>query len=394
MSTRDLSKRLHFDASHAKGKAARERRVPELDSLRGLAALAIVIYHADPRIIPFGWAAVDLFFVLSGYLITSIILRHGSTPGFLVNFYVRRGLRVWPIYFLLIGLLVALNPLLYTPCDWRALGFVLTFTQGIQHYWSNHVTHFSDYFSHTWTLAIEEQFYLIWPALILLVGRGRVVALSLICLAGTLLIRSRGLDVFLLGTRADGLALGGLLAAILARFTPEGRNRPGLVALFGLVAVLASIPLAMSGAFTNSNVWAVIAARPVVSILAFNLLWFGVVGLVVCQTGRPMLGVLRLRPLTGLGVISYGVYLYHYPLITFINQQAIIVQKLPGRPLWLDAAFLVACLGSAWLSWIFIERPILNLKDRFNYGGRTATPTTSGPHARPIGTAAEAEIID
>ena len=74
-------------------------RIPELDGLRGLAALGIVLYHSNPKRLPAGWAAVDLFFVLSGFLITSIILRHGREAGFLRNFYLRRGLRIWPIYY-------------------------------------------------------------------------------------------------------------------------------------------------------------------------------------------------------------------------------------------------------------------------------------------------------
>src|ERR1022692_2310156 len=85
-------------------------RVGELDSLRGLAALAVIIFHAKEAWLPFGWAAVDLFFVLSGYLITSIILRQGGTPGFLRNFYIRRGLRTWPIYYLLIAVVIVLSP--------------------------------------------------------------------------------------------------------------------------------------------------------------------------------------------------------------------------------------------------------------------------------------------
>jgi len=92
-------------------------RVAELDSLRGAAALAVMIFHVKPGWLPFGWAAVDLFFVLSGYLITSIILRQGQTPGFLRNFYIRRGLRTWPIYHIAIAVIIILSPILLRPCD-------------------------------------------------------------------------------------------------------------------------------------------------------------------------------------------------------------------------------------------------------------------------------------
>src|SRR5437763_3468663 len=75
-------------------------RIPELDALRGLATVAILVYHVWPNVLPAGWLAVDFFFVLSGYLITAILLRNGSGPGVLVPFFVRRGLRIWPIYLL------------------------------------------------------------------------------------------------------------------------------------------------------------------------------------------------------------------------------------------------------------------------------------------------------
>ena len=77
-------------------------RISELDGIRGLAAVAIVIFHARPDWLPLGWAAVDLFFGLSGFLITSIVLEHGNSAGFLRRFYLRRGLRIWPIYYLTI----------------------------------------------------------------------------------------------------------------------------------------------------------------------------------------------------------------------------------------------------------------------------------------------------
>ena len=98
-------------------------RVGELDSLRGFAAIAVMIFHAREAWLPFGWAAVDLFFVLSGYLITSIILRQGGRPGFLSSFYVRRGLRTWPIYYLLIAFLIVLSPVLPRAFEWPQLPF-------------------------------------------------------------------------------------------------------------------------------------------------------------------------------------------------------------------------------------------------------------------------------
>ncbi|MGC8644256.1 MAG: acyltransferase family protein, partial [Isosphaeraceae bacterium] len=132
-------------------KPPHEGRVVELDSLRGLAALAVVIFHTNSSWLPFGWAAVDLFFVLSGFLITSIILRHGGSPGFLRGFYVRRGLRTWPIYYLLIAFFCIVSPLLSRPCLWSSLPFAVTYTQGLARVWPAAAVPFSRYLAHTWS---------------------------------------------------------------------------------------------------------------------------------------------------------------------------------------------------------------------------------------------------
>ena len=188
-------------------------RVVELDSVRALAALAVIIFHTNSTWLPFGWAAVDLFFVLSGYLITSIILRHGGSPGFLRSFYFRRGLRTWPIYYLLLLFLIVMAPVLKRPCIWSSLPHALTYTQGLTRIWQSAVDPFSPYVRHTWSLAIEEQFYLIWPALVLVAGRRRVVPLCLLCAGASVLARGQGIW-WDLCSRSDGLILGGLLAAL------------------------------------------------------------------------------------------------------------------------------------------------------------------------------------
>ncbi len=118
------------------------RRIPELDALRGLAALAIVVYHLwVPQVTLLG-TAVDLFFVLSGYLITSIILGQVDQPGFLGRFYARRALRIWPIYYLSLLALVALSPLLPGPSRLDGLPYYLTYTQRIPDYWFGDVPPF------------------------------------------------------------------------------------------------------------------------------------------------------------------------------------------------------------------------------------------------------------
>ncbi len=194
------------------------KRVAELDSLRALAAIVVLFFHLDPfRYVP-GWSGVDLFFVLSGYLITSIIIRNGETRGFYRNFYARRTLRIWPTYYLTVLVLVAVNPFLPRPGSFADLPYVLTYTQYTPIYWGKEPPPNYPALNHTWTLAIEEQFYLIWPALVLWVGRKRLVPLCLMTIGLAMAARDGGnflipkYPQLVLVSRCDGFAIGGLLA--------------------------------------------------------------------------------------------------------------------------------------------------------------------------------------
>lgn len=363
-----------------------EGRIAELDSVRGLAAVAILIFHANATWLPFGWAAVDLFFVLSGYLITSIVIRNGCEGGFLKNFYVRRGLRTWPIYYLLIALLIALSPILKQPFRWADLPFILTYTQGLP--WPGWVGggRWSDYLEHAWSLAAEEQFYLIWPALVMVVGRRRLPLLALACAGGSVLARSRGVALGCLLTRADGLVLGGWLAARRLgdhRGTVGSRGAPMASRLTTLSAFVACFVLGNQAARGGLGLDAVIRSHPGLTVLAFNLLWLGLIELVVTHAGRPALAPLRLRSFRRLGEISYGLYLYHFPLLFFAVE---IWHGLgfSGQLLKVRLLAILVTVPLAALSWRFIERPLLGLKRRYAYsrGAVESGAAGRGPTAR------------
>ena len=355
------------------------RRIPELDAVRGLAAVAIVIYHFALSRFPIGWAAVDLFFVLSGFLITSIILEHRESRFFLARFIMRRGLRIWPIYYLsLLALLVA-GPHLPRPTRWSGLPYCLTYTQNVERYWAAAVTEYSWYFNHTWTLAIEEQFYLIWPALILVAGRRRVASLALALLAASVAARACGAHWWTLPGRSDGLALGALLATALRdRERFEGwlrRHRWGL--RFGALAALGYLGVvgALGGLPGHG------APRwPALTLLAINGLFVAVVGSVALRAGHPSLWFLRGSVLGYLGKISYGLYLYHM-IVLRIKLDVCRVWGI-GHNFGIDALTLVACFALAALSWHFVEKPILALKDRFDYASETAGSWVEGHEAR------------
>ncbi len=344
------------------------QRVKELDAIRGIAALMIVVCHLSWGGFGTLGSAVNLFFVLSGFLITSIILAHRPTGRFLFAFYVRRGLRIWPIYYLSLLFLVIINPWTSEPGNVNELPSYATFTQLVYTYWSDTPTTFIHAFRHTWSLAVEEQFYLLWPALLCVVGRKGLplsaAALMILCV----IMRALGVDRWTLGTNCAGLALGALLAHLLKDLSPARARMKYRRAWVGLGVAstacwMASITVVrfIAGDLRNNIVPAIEAIR----MLSLNVTFFAIVGLVVVYANHPRLGLLRGRRLVYLGQISYGVYLYHY--IVFILWDNYAASHGLGDRLVYDCAKVVASVAIAACSHRFIEAPILTLKEWFPY---------------------------
>jgi peptidoglycan/LPS O-acetylase OafA/YrhL len=358
--------RTALDSGHVEGG-----RIRELDGIRGLAAVAIVIFHAQPDWLPLGWVAVDLFFGLSGFLITSIVLEHGRSPGFLRQFYLRRGLRIWPIYYLTLLGFVVFARHLPQRCDWSGFWYYLTYTQELPRYWSAAAPRFHGYLNHTWSLAIEEQFYLLWPVVVLVCGARRVPLLAIAYAGLSVMGRSLGWPASLLLTRMDGLVLGGMLAAIL-HLGVLPRARAGR--LFGSMVVLGGFSVVAIAAVLHQSCKDLAVSGP--GLLAINMVGTGLIGIVVTRTNATWLAPLRWGVLTYLGKISYGLYLYHY----------VILRISAGRlHLWApwemsasrQIVTMLLCFLAASLSWVFIEQPILRLKRRFEYDSRRRKETAS-----------------
>jgi peptidoglycan/LPS O-acetylase OafA/YrhL len=356
------------------------RRVPELDSLRALAAAIVLRFHLQPSSFAVGWTGVDLFFVLSGYLITKIILENSGSRGFFLSFYARRGLRIWPIYYLSFLAIVLLNPWLSYPQPLTDWPYYLTYTQNVQYLWHHEPSPFHVAFRHTWTLALEEQFYLIWPALVIVMGRKRLIPLCVGVILCAYLSRAGGYftrspySLYILPARCDGFALGGLLAALLFGI-PRGSESFRRIRLgVGLTALLATTyfvwglrQYGMVGCFGLPT-----PPDPAPTLLMINLFYFGIVGLTICLCGHTLLAPLRFPPLAYLGQISYGIYIYHNMVYwawdgfpkDFNNNQPWTVWVLK----------VATTVTLAVISWHLIEKPILGLKDRFRY--RKEAPAT------------------
>jgi peptidoglycan/LPS O-acetylase OafA/YrhL len=342
------------------------RRCAELDAVRGLASLFICLFHilGHDSILRAGWSMVDLFFVLSGYLINSILIMNAGQPGFLKNFYARRSIRIWPIYYLTLGVLILAAPFMPWLISLRGIPYYLTYTQFVPRYWGGEMPPFTVLFQHTWTLAIEEQFYTFWPVLILLVGTKRLAQVATAALGISVACRLAGMDHWLLVARGDGLALGAILAVLLRDPQAVDRARSLLRAAFGSACAVAIAYLVGYAAIYRPDL--LHHDGPIgLSILFFNVGYFGLIGWIALDCGRPYLRPLRAGWLVSLGKISYGLYLYHILVIWFVNGIA-IRSPLRTSPL-IFAVQLGLSIAVAALSWRYIERPFLALKERFAY---------------------------
>ena len=299
--------------------SARMQRIKELDSIRGLAAIAIMVYHLWFRQIGILGSAVDLFFVLSGYLITSIILANALSERFSVHFL--HATRLANLADLLPDSACAwslINPFL-PPCgNLEDLPYYLTFTQEITHYRPSMEPSLPSAFRHTWSLAIEEQFYLFWPPLLWWFGSKRLpVASMLLVVAARLRSRTQlqcsSADHALRrpGARRTPGRHSGRCTRASRRKRAEVSLRMGIL---GVVSTSRTIAVITLPGLLNSR-WPSLVPDAFVRVLkplCLNLMFFALVATIVSYAGITVFGWLRDRRLVYLGSISYGIYLYHH----------------------------------------------------------------------------------
>jgi peptidoglycan/LPS O-acetylase OafA/YrhL len=377
---------------------------PALDGLRAVAFLMVFFGHYMN--LPWGWTGVDLFFVLSGFLITGILYDSRNDPHRARTFYIRRTLRIFPLYYGIMLLFVVTRPLLHWQIDWSWLvwpaylgnyaRFVHPYVSysplqklaDFQTYGVLHGHHAIFYLGHFWSLCVEEQFYLLWPWLVFWI-RGRrallwVCAATLpLCLLARVLTQSllQGgghqwmLDKELLYRatpfRLDALLLGGLIALLL-RGPLAGAllrwSRPALVLAGALVLLWAALTPS-HGVFNASHPypdWKFTWGLSVIDLLAALLI------LAALQPASVVYRVLSLRPLRWLGRISYGAYVLHdVPHILYGNLGFRLVPNHPKGVGTLIA--LASTLLLAWLSFRYFETPFLNLKSRWAPSHRPAS---------------------
>jgi peptidoglycan/LPS O-acetylase OafA/YrhL len=366
--------------------SAPSRHRPELDGIRGIAILAVLITHCTPLIRPGtashyaialltpGWAGVELFFVLSGFLITGILLRTKKATNYFASFYARRFLRIFPIYYLTLSALLLLS----TCSLWMRSMLPISGIQRVSYYfylqnWPAFWTHgFLKYslIGHFWSLAVEEQFYIVWPVLVWFLPERLLRRLCLIglpfALAGRLtLVHRYGSDFGVMNlttSRIDGLLIGCYLAFQLRR----GTIQPAwCVSTFAAGATLiAYIAVFHAGELSATGVY-----MHTFGVTGFALISGAFVGLSQLQSPR-LLKILSANWLRVFGKYSYGMYVYHIPL--FLTAEMATYSLGWPMPMPLPyalpygAALIALTFGISRTSYILFEGRILEFKGRFD----------------------------
>ena len=340
--------------------------VPELDGLRGLAVLGVLFYHCHPRFegTPlhyaslWGWAGVNLFFVLSGFLITCILLESRQKPHYFRNFYVRRGLRILPVYVLVLAIVYAESDWFIGPkpldaikaAPWLAYIF---FVQNLFH------LALPPAIGPTWSLAIEQQYYLLWAPLVRVLRRpwmlASVLGAALVC--SPLLRHLNPVWMWGLPThtliKLDGIALGSLLA--LGLYTLQLSRRAWIWVGLGMFA--AGIAAAATVAGGTSLLDTALATGFAGAVLAS-----------IASTGaRNPLNILLSRgPLAFYGRISYGLYMIHVMIFVYLGSfDAHMNSYGMAGNMAVVAMRLVVCTAAAAALWYGFESRILKLKRYF-----------------------------
>jgi peptidoglycan/LPS O-acetylase OafA/YrhL len=357
--------------------------VPALDGLRACAIGLVLIFHTGFGLKHFvgGWIGVDLFFVLSGYLITGLLVTElaGTNHVRLGAFYGRRALRLLPALVAAVALAGVLWRLAPTPVPptpapsfLAAAGYVLAYAANLV------PKETLGPLNHCWSLAVEEHYYLIWPPLLTLAWMrlGWVGAVAAAICGTAVVIGYRAWGVLPWGvdpyrftlTRADALFIGSA-AALLLPPRPAGppARVPAVIIALGLLAAVAfSLRVPIRAPWLYKYGFTVIAlAAATVVVAATRPSWAA--------------GLLATRPLVWVGQRSYGLYLYHLPV--YAACAGLRIRGNAENFVWLTALRLVATFIIAALSYQFLERPFLRFKDRLRPNGTRRVSLTPQPSA-------------
>lgn len=348
---------------------------PALDGLRGLAILLVVVYHnfGFINVFFFGWLGVDLFFVLSGFLITDILLKTRGTTGFLKNFYTRRILRIFPLYYLSLLLFLYIIPAFVADFDVKYYQdhqvWLYTYLQNWIYTFQNPGQ--TNTLNHLWSLAVEEQFYLLWPLAVLLLKNPKhlliLISLALVAVLGLRLwawmTQVADLAYFNLFTftRVDGICIGCMIALLQ-------RINPGLLKKYNTAIVLFFAVMNFAFFFVNRRYGFAFPYLALAGYTTFAMIFGLLVNEAVTGKSRLVHTIFNIPLLKFFGRISYGFYMFHWPVYLLLSP--LLSNWLASMGSGARQQFLVslvatlAAIAISWLSFRYFERYFLRLKDK------------------------------
>jgi peptidoglycan/LPS O-acetylase OafA/YrhL len=401
------------EVEHRQSDAVSSARIPALDGLRGVAILMVLLLHLAPfghglpaptafvdkiflHAARTGWMGVDLFFVLSGFLITGILYDTKGSVNYFRQFYARRVLRIFPLYYGALAIFLIILPALF-PEHW----VLRDLKADAAWYWSylyNMKVAATGYrpssaLGHLWSLAVEEQFYLVWPLVVLWLRTRQLLIACVVAMATALICRialsvtgyTVLVNVWTLSAM-DALAIGAFIAVAVR----QPRRRSIMRRWAGPIAALAALPLAVL--FVGEAVSLV--PHRVLATVGHTLIaiFFGAI-LMLVLTSAPTgtLGNAAANPvLRFFGKYSYALYIFH-PLLLWFNPSSwlklnfrdvptLFGSQLPAYLLWL--AFTIGLtVAAALVSWHLWEKQFLKLKRFFPYeAGEVSTAVVGSPH--------------
>lgn len=348
------------------------KRIGTLDGLRGLAILLVIGYHYF-HFVNFGWIGVDLFFVLSGFLITGKLMESAGKPNYFGNFYLKRILRILPLYYTVLLLFFLLLPVVW-PVYISASMHEL---QQLQVYYWTFTANFYDAFYgwpvnisliHFWSLCCEMQFYFLWPLLIYFLHRNvwlmKMVLLMLI--VSGILFRINAASFFsfsnvyryvLLLCRLDAFCAGSLLYLLVKERNLQRYRNSLLMAFFLILAIIALLCLTQGIAWHFSI--------SLVRNFGYTLNaagWACLLSFVLCTQTGPAHLIFNSRLLAWLGKYSYGMYVLHLPVYILITRLQVFNKDAADRTVLLAfSAFIITCTAS-FASYHLLEKYFLKLK--------------------------------
>jgi len=348
---------------------------PDIDGLRAIAVLLVIGFHAFPNLVPGGYVGVDVFFVISGFLITGLLLQDLEKKQFsFATFYGRRIRRIFPALIPVLAACFAVGWLILPPSVFKSLGLNIF---GGAAFSSNLVLlHETGYFDidveqkpllHLWSLGIEEQFYIVWPVLLLLTFSRRLsiailaVVLFIISFAWNVRIAGSAADFYLPFTRAWELMIGGTIAALGSQnvklkldraedlfhsalnLTPRRESAflsgLDLRAGMGIGLIIAAVIAGWSNSGSFPGWWALLPTLGTTLIILSDGSWLN-------------RSVLSNQTVVLVGLMSYPLYLWHWPLLSFTN-------IITTQPSWqLRVAVILGATVLAWLTYRWIEQPV------------------------------------